>query len=145
MPVAVTVRYVHLPLVEVVPVHSAYATVVLAATPTVLDEVYDASPENTAVIELLPNVPGVHRHDAVPLDTATAVQFEMSAPAAVNFTVPVVVAGPVTVAVNVYVLPMRGEEGSDPSVMDEVAHVVAVDWTLGRLVAPESTGVTRTS
>jgi hypothetical protein len=62
-----------------------------------------------------------------------------------NFTVPVVVEGPVTVAVNVYVFLVDGFVGRVPRAIDDVAHVEPVAVAAMRLVAPLSTGVTRVS
>ena len=54
---------------------------------------------NVAVTELLPFAVGVHRQVAVPLVTETAEQLLMAVPPTLKVTVPVVVVGPVTVAV----------------------------------------------
>ena len=60
-----------------------------------------------------------------------------------EFTVPV--APLVTFAVMLYAVPFLGCAGSDPRVTVEAAHVVCDAVVAGRLDAPESTGVTRTS
>ena len=92
----------------------------------------------------VPAADGVQEHVATELVSATAEQPVITLPPNLNATVPVV--PEVTVAVSEYVLLARGDAGMFPRVTVELAHVaVCVADVLGRLVVPESTGVTRTS
>lgn len=96
------------------------------------------------MIDADPAALGVHEHVAVPLKTVTAEQPAIDVPPCLKFTVPV--APDVTVAVMVYEVLARGEAGSDPSVVELDDHVATcVTEDVGLLLAPESTGVTRTS
>ena len=68
---------------------------------TVVDSLNDVSPVNDAVMLRLPNVAGVHVHDASPPITLVVPHAPMVFPFSMKRTVPVVLDGPVTVAVNV--------------------------------------------
>ena len=96
------------------------------------------------MIDAEPAALGVHEHVAVPLRSVTAEQPVIDVPPFLKFTVPVV--PDVTVAVIEYVVPARGEAGREPSAVVLASHVATcVTDCAGRFVAPESTGVTRTS
>ena len=112
---------------------------------TVDDCKYDVSPLNDAVSVRTPRVVGVHEHVASPIEMAAVAQPVIAVPFSRNATVPDVPVAPVTAAVSVYVLAVFGEFGTELKTIEVSPQVVALVVTDGRLVAPESTGVTRMS
>jgi hypothetical protein len=67
----------------------------------VVDSLNEVSPVNEAVMFLLPNVVGVHVHEASPPITLVVPHAPMVVPFSIKRTVPEVLDGPDTVAVNV--------------------------------------------